>query len=237
MLVEKNKYDLVKSEEIQQDLNESGYSLVADFLSTSICEQIKSFYNQEELFRKMVIMERYRFGLGEYKYFQYPLPDLIQEIRNEMYPLLVPTANEWMQALQLETRFPDTLEGLKAECESASQTLSTVLLLKYGEGGFNTLHQDLYGKVYFPFQLVLFLSEPNEDYVGGEFVLTETVPRTQSKAIVLKPNKGDLLVITTNFRPKLGSKGFYKINVKHGVSVVASGERYTMGIIFHDAVT
>jgi uncharacterized protein len=182
-------------------------------------------------------MERYRFGQGEYKYFRYPLPALVQEIRSGIYPCLAGIANTWMQVLQLDTRFPETHEALLAECRDKGQDQATVLILKYSAGGHNTLHQDLYGDTWFPMQLVLFLSEPGRDYSGGEFVLTEQVPRAQSKVIVLQPRQGDVLLFTTNFRPVRGSKGYYRANMKHGVSEVQEGERYTLGIIFHDALS
>jgi len=180
-------------------------------------------------------MERYRFGLGEYKYFQYPLTDLITEIRERIYKYLAPVANKWMEFLKIDTRYPDNHEALQKLCAAGGQELPTALILKYGKGGFNTLHQDLYGDIYFPMQAVLFLNQPEEDYTGGEFVLTEQIPRAQSKANVLKPERGDMLIFTTNFRPVKGSKGYYRVNMKHGVSPLHSGERHTLGIIFHDA--
>lgn len=182
-------------------------------------------------------MERYRFGLGEYKYFNYPLPDLIQTIRKTIYPSLAPIANYWMKVLNIDTKFPDTFQELQARCHANNQLKPTVLILKYGKGGHNTLHQDLYGDVYFPIQTVLFLNKPDEDFTGGEFVLTQQTPRAQSKVIVLKPKKGDMLIFTTNFRPVKGSKGYYRVNMKHGVSEIQSGERHTLGIIFHDALS
>jgi hypothetical protein len=180
-------------------------------------------------------MERYRFGLGEYKYYQYPLPGLIQQLREGVYPKLAPIANNWMRVLNIDQHFPESLAQLLELCHAQNQTRPTPLILKYGKGGYNTLHQDLYGEVYFPMQIVLFLNEPDEDYKGGEFVMIEQSPRTQSKAIVLKPGKGDMLIFTTNFRPVKGSKGYYRVNMKHGVSELAEGKRYTAGIIFHDA--
>jgi hypothetical protein len=182
-------------------------------------------------------MERYRFGAGEYKYFSYPLPSLINDIRQTVYPHIAPIANKWMEVLHLDQRFPATHEALRKRCHDHKQVHPTVLILQYGKGGFNTLHQDLYGDIYFPMQLVLFLSEPGDDYTGGEFVLTEQIPRAQSKAIVLSPRRGDMLLFTTNFRPAKGSKGYYRVNMKHGVSPVHTGQRYTLGIIFHDALS
>jgi hypothetical protein len=218
-------------------MNEKGYALVSRFLPSQPCDELISNYNNSDLYRKTIIMERHSFGLGEYKYFKYPLPDLIQIIRRAIYPKLAPIANAWMKALNIERYFPDTFDDLQKVCRDHNQTKPTVLILKYGKGGHNTLHQDLYGEIFFPFQLVLFLNEPDVDYTGGEFVLTEQIPRTQSKAIVLKPPKGDMLIITTNFRPVKGSKGYYRAQVKHGVSEVHNGERHVLGIIFHDSMT
>jgi hypothetical protein len=165
------------------------------------------------------------------------LPDLIQTIRTIIYPHLASIANTWMQMLNIDTRFPLTHQQLLQQCRNNNQMKATVLILKYGRGGFNTLHQDMYGEVYFPIQTVLFLNEPEEEYTGGEFVLTQQTPRAQSKAIVLKPKKGDMLIFTTNFRPVQGAKGYYRVNMKHGVSEVHGGERHTLGIIFHDAIS
>ena len=178
-----------------------------------------------------------RFGLGEYKYFNYPLPDIIQQIRTNVYPYLAPIANAWFKALNIDTQFPLAHAELLQKCHDNGQQKATILILKYGKGGFNTLHQDLYGDIYFPIQAVLFLNEPDKDFTGGEFVLTQQIPRAQSKVIVLKPKKGDMLIFTTNFKPEKGIKGYYRVNMKHGVSGVTSGERYTLGIIFHDAIS
>ncbi len=182
-------------------------------------------------------MERYRFGLGEYKYFNYPLPHLIQTIRKNLYPKLAPIANSWMKVLNIDKIFPCTFKALQELCYSNNQLKPTVLILKYSKGGHNTLHQDLYGDIFFPIQTVLFLNEPDKDYTGGEFVLTQQTSRAQSKAIVLKLRKGDMLLFTTNFRPVRGSKVYYRVNMKHGVSELHSGERHTLGIIFHDALS
>ena len=222
-------------EHITNDLHEKGYTILKNVLSKEQCETLIRNYNADNTYRKTITMERYRFGLGEYKYFQYPLPDLITEIRERIYKYLAPVANKWMEVLKIDTRYPDNHEALKKLCAAGGQELPTVLILKYGKGGFNTLHQDLYGDIYFPMQAVLFLNQPEEDYTGGEFVLTEQIPRAQTKANVLKPERGDMLIFTTNFRPVKGSKGYYRVNMKHGVSPLHSGERHTLGIIFHDA--
>jgi hypothetical protein len=222
---------------VTEQMDEKGYGLVSRFLLSQSCDDLIRNYNNSDLYRKTITMERHRFGLGEYKYFRYPLPDLIQTIRTAIYPKLAPIANSWMNMLNIETHFPGKFDELQKLCHDHDQTKPTVLILKYGKGGHNTLHQDLYGDIFFPFQLVLFLNEPEVDYTGGEFVLTEQIPGAQSKAIVLKPHKGDMLIITTNFRPIKASKGYFRTQIRHGVSEVHEGERHTLGIIFHDALT
>jgi len=219
------------------ELHERGYAVIPGVLTKKECDDLVASYTIGNLYRKTIQMERYRFGAGEYKYFQYPLPALITEIRQTVYPYIAPVANKWMEVLNIETRFPATHEALKKRCREHNQDKPTVLILKYGKDGFNTLHQDLYGEVYFPLQLVLFLNEPGTEYTGGEFVLTEQIPRAQSKANVLQPGRGDMLLFTTNFRPARGSRGYYRVNMKHGVSPLHSGNRHTLGIIFHDALS
>ncbi|WP_243403406.1 2OG-Fe(II) oxygenase [Sphingobacterium haloxyli] len=222
---------------ITETMHTNGYTVIANLLTDEQCEMLKSEYNNPYAYRKTVVMERHRFGLGEYKYFNYPLPDIIQQIRTNIYPHLAPIANAWFRALNMDRQFPLEHAELLRQCHQNGQQKATVLILKYGKGGFNTLHQDLYGEVYFPIQTVLFLNEPDQDFTGGEFVLTQQIPRAQSKAIVLKPKKGDMLIFTTNFKPAKGTKGYYRVNMKHGVSEVKTGERHTLGIIFHDAVS
>jgi uncharacterized protein len=222
---------------VTEEVNEKGYALVLQFLPNQYCEQLIGEYDNSDLYRKTITMERHGFGLGEYKYFKYPLPDLIQTVRREIYPKLTPVANTWMKVLNIKRQFPDQFDEFQRLCHDNNQTKPTVLILKYGKGGHNTLHQDLYGNIFFPFQLVLFLNEPDNDYTGGEFVLTQHTPRAQSKAIVLRPSKGDMLILTTNFRPVKGSKGYYRVQMKHGISEVHDGDRHTLGIIFHDALS
>jgi uncharacterized protein len=224
-------------QDITRQLHDKGYALLPGVLSDSLCEALKQGYTAPHGYRKTVVMERHRFGLGEYKYFQYPLPPALQTVREEVYPRLVPVANAWMEVLHLPDRFPATLDTLLEKCRAHNQHKATPLMLKYGAGGFNTLHQDLYGEVYFPLQTVFFLSAAGADHTGGEFVLTQQTPRAQSKAIVLTPGKGDMLIFTTNFRPVKGSKGYYRASMRHGVSEVHRGERYTLGVIFHDAIS
>lgn len=231
----KERVSAIDRNMISAQLNNNGYALITNMLSAEECDELKSLYAKNDLYRKTINMERYRFGSGEYKYFNYPLPELIQSLRETIYPLLAPVANHWMNVLKIHTRFPGSFAELQQLCLDNSQDKPTVLILKYGEGGYNTLHQDLYGDIFFPLQLVLFLSQPGSDYTGGGFVMTEQVPRAQSKAIVLQPGKGDMLLFTTNFRPAKSKKGYYRVNMKHGVSEVRSGERYTLGVIFHDA--
>jgi hypothetical protein len=219
------------------ELHEKGFVIIPKMLTDEACNELVQNYDNPDAYRKTVVMERYRYGMGEYKYFNYPLPKLIQQIRTEIYPNLVPVANLWFKVLNIDKQFPPTHRELLQQCHENKQQKATVLILKYGKGGHNTLHRDLYGDIYFPMQAVLFLSEPEKDFTGGEFVLTQQTPRAQSKAIVLKPKKGDMLIFTTNFKPGKGSNGYYRVNMKHGVSEVHSGKRYTLGVIFHDAIS
>ena len=217
---------------VTQSMNENGYAIIPEILTKEQCEERIQSFEKENLYRKTVVMERYHFGLGEYKYFNYPLPQIIQTLRESVYFELAPIANLWMKMLKIDKSFPNTLKELQSLCYQNNQLKPTPLILKYRKGGFNTLHQDLYGAVYFPMQTVLFLNDPDKDFTGGEFVLTQQKPRAQSKAIVLKPMKGDMLIFTTNFRPVKGANGYYRVNMKHGVSEVFSGNRHTLGIIF-----
>lgn len=232
-----SKIASVNWKSISGEMHQQGFSVIKKLLTNPQCQELIDGYNDTAAYRKTVVMERYRFGLGEYKYFNYPLPDLIQNIRTCIYSELAPIANAWFKALNINKTFPATHQGLLQQCQLNNQLKATVLMLKYSKGGHNTLHQDLYGDIFFPIQAVLFLNEPDTDYTGGEFVLTQQIPRAQSKAIVLKPQKGDMLIFTTSFRPIKGTKGYYRVNMKHGVSEIHSGERHTLGIIFHDAVS
>ncbi len=233
----KTKLAATDWQSVTESMNEKGYAIIPEMLSDEQCNELIQEYNNEKLYRKTVVMERYRFGLGEYKYFDYPLPETIQIVRETIYPKLSPIANLWMKVLNINKKFPETFEELQSLCQQNNQLKPTPLILKYGKGGFNTLHQDLYGEIYFPMQCVLFLNEPDTDFTGGEFVMTEQTPRAQSKAIVLKPKKSDILLFTTNFRPVKGTRGYYRVHMKHGVSEVISGERHTSGVIFHEATS
>jgi uncharacterized protein len=216
-------------------IDERGYALIPGLLSPGECAHLRGFYHDGPLFRSVIDMKRYRFGQGEYKYFNYPLPPMIQVLREQLYTQLVPLANTWMQRLGIDIEYPQDHVALIARCHASHQRRPTPLILNYKPGGYNTLHQDLYGEVYFPFQVVFVLTQPGQDHTGGEFVLTEQVPRAQSRAEVIVPQQGDAVIFTTNFRPIQGSRGYYRAVMKHGVSEVKSGERYSLGIIFHDA--
>ncbi len=222
-------------DEIRTGLSEKGYVKIPQLISSDECEDLRELYGAPDRFRSIIDMKRYRFGLGEYKYFSYPLPPLIQTLREQLYHCLVPVANEWMNRLGIEMFYPDNHSDLIERCKQNGQLRPTPLILNYHAGGFNTLHQDLYGDVYFPFQVLFVLTQAGVDHTGGEFVMTEQVPRAQSKAEVIVPEKGDAVIFTTNFRPVKGTRGYYRATIKHGVSEVKSGVRFSMGIIFHDA--
>ena len=223
-------------ESTSYELSEKGFVLLKNVLTKEQCHDLILLYDQPKLYRSVINMARYQFGQGEYKYFNYPLPNLVQKMRTEVYPYLAKVANFWFKVLNInELAFPKTHEELLKICHENNQVRPTPLILKYTEGGHNALHQDLYGDIFFPFQMVLFLNQPNEDFTGGEFVLVEQRPRMQSIAEVLAPNQGDLLIFTTNFRPVKGTKGYYRVNMRHGVSKIRSGIRHTLGVIFHDA--
>ena len=222
---------------ITNELHDKGFVLIKNVLTEKECDTLIAEYDADDTYRKTINMERYRFGSGEYKYFQYPLPALITEMREQVYAYIAPVANRWMNELNIDKQFPASHQEMKKLCHDHGQNKPTVLILKYGEGGFNTLHQDLYGDIYFPMQMVFMLDQTDRDYFGGEFVITEQIPRAQSKANVLKPNMGDMVIFTTNFRPVKGSKGYYRVNMKHGVSPLHSGSRHSLGVIFHDGLS
>jgi hypothetical protein len=193
-------------------------------------------YSNDDLFRSRVVMARHGFGRGEYKYFSYPLPEIVALLRTSFYPTLAIIANRWNEALGVESRFPDKHEEFLDRCHQAGQTKPTPLLLQYGPGDFNCLHQDLYGERVFPLQVAFLLSEPEKDFIGGEFVLTEQRPRMQSRAEVVSLRKGDGVVFPVHHRPVKGLRGVYRVNMRHGVSRLRTGRRHTLGIIFHDAL-
>lgn len=225
----------MNTEILGQSLYQHGYALLPSLLSPDVCKALIRGYDDSSRYRKTIDMQRYRFGRGEYKYFHYPLPDVIQQLRNDWYAPLASIANEWVTHLNTGISYPETHAPFLAMCAAKNQVRPTPLILRYTPGGFNTLHQDLYGDVYFPFQIVIVLNQHGVDFTGGEFVMTEQIPRAQSKALVIQPNQGDAVVFTTHSRPIKGTRGYYRANMKHGISEVKSGERYALGIIFHDA--
>jgi hypothetical protein len=217
-------------------LDERGFALIPAVLSTDICREIVGYYADERRFRSRIDMSRYAFGQGEYKYFNYPLPDLVQQYRDSFYSELAPLANRWTERLGRKAPFfPGSLAAFIKQCHGAGQKRPTPLLLKYGDGDFNCLHQDLYGAIVFPFQATFFLSRRGKDFEGGEFVLAEQRPRRQSRVEVLAPKQGDAVIFSVHHRPVQGPRGYYRANLRHGVSTVRSGQRYSLGIIFHDA--
>jgi hypothetical protein len=220
---------------IEQSLTKRGFAHLPRLLAPDQCAGMIDLYDQADLFRSRIDMAQYRFGRGEYQYFSYPLPPLVEELRHALYSRLEGVANRWAEMFESEHRFPGNLSELLARCHAAGQARPTPLVLRYGAGDYNCLHQDIYGAIAFPFQVVCFLNQPGTHYGGGEFLLTEQVPRAQTMGRVFQPDQGDAMVITTRHRPGQGRRGVYRINVKHGVSPVAWGQRHTLGIIFHDA--
>jgi len=216
-------------------LDQQGAAVVKGLLSAEECSDLAALYADSQRFRSKVVMARHGYGRGEYQYFDYPLPPLVAGLREHAYPALVPLANRWHEALGLEARFPETLAAFLTRCHEAGQARPTPLLLRYGAGDYNCLHQDLYGEHVFPLQLAILLSKPGEDFDGGELVLTEQRPRMQSRPMVLTPNQGDAAVFAVRHRPVQGTRGFYRVQMRHGVSRISRGQRCTLGVIFHDA--
>jgi hypothetical protein len=225
----------VQWDEAAASLAERGFARLGRLLTPRDCDALIRLYGDASLFRSRIEMQQYRFGRGEYQYFRYPLPPLVEKLRHELYAGLAPVANQWAEQLGDAARFPDSLDALLARCHGEGQKRPTPLMLRYGAGDYNCLHQDIYGAIAFPFQVVCFLSQPGRDYRGGEFLLLENPPRAQSMGRVLAPEQGEAVAITTRHRPVEGKRGFYRVGVRHGVSEVTSGERWTLGIIFHDA--
>ena len=220
---------------IATDLDAHGWAPFPQLLSAEEAEAIARLYEEDTRFRGRVVMAQHGFGRGEYKYFAYPLPEMITALRRALYPRLVPIANQWNERMGIDVRYPDAHEEFIKHCHAAGQKRPTPLLLQYGEGDFNALHQDVYGEHVFPLQVMVLLSEPGRDYTGGEFVLTEQRPRMQSRVEVVPLARGDGVVWAVRNRPVQGSRGSYRVNMRHGVSRVRSGHRQTMGVIFHDA--
>jgi uncharacterized protein len=221
--------------EVSASLDERGYAITPPVIDAEECHRLAALYPREDAFRSRVVMQRHGFGRGEYKYLRYPLPATVEELRQAIYPHLAPIANRWRERLREEGRFPPSLAAYLAQCHKAGQERPTPLILKYEAGDYNCLHQDLYGDLVFPLQLTVLLSTPEADFTGGEFLLVEQRPRAQSRGEVVPLQQGEAVMFPVHHRPVQGTRGPYRVTMRHGVSRVRSGQRYTLGIIFHDA--
>jgi uncharacterized protein len=220
---------------VAADLDAQGWAVLPSLIDPEASDGIAALYDNDSGFRSRVVMARHGFGRGEYRYFSYPLPAIIQELRSSLYPQLAPIANRWHERMGIENRFPSTHQEFLDRCHDAGQLRPTPLLLRYGPDDYNCLHQDLYGEHVFPLQVAALLSEPGQDFEGGEFVLTEQRPRMQTRPAVVPLRKGDAVIFAVNTRPVKGTRGEYRVALRHGVSKVRTGQRHTVGIIFHDA--
>jgi hypothetical protein len=229
------RLQLYEGTAIADELDAHGCAMLETLLSPQECAALAGLYSDDERFRSRVVMSRHGFGRGEYRYFDYPLPRQVAELRGALYPRLVPIANRWNASMGLAVRYPATHAEFIERCHAAGQRRPTPLLLQYGAGDYNCLHQDLYGEHVFPLQVAILLSEPGLDFSGGEFVLTEQRPRMQSRAEVVPLRQGDAVVFAVHQRPVQGTRGCYRVNLRHGVSRLRSGHRHTLGVIFHDA--
>jgi len=223
-------------ERIVHDLDVQGNAIIERLITSAECDKLAQLYPKDRIFRSRVLMAQHGFGRGEYKYFSYPLPDMVNDLRTAIYPRLVPIANRWNSAMGIDILYPEKYADFITRCHNAGQLKPTPLLLQYGPGDYNCLHQDLYGEHIFPLQVTILLSEPGHDFTGGEFVLTEQRPRMQSRPEVVPLRQGDALIFAVHHRPVQGTRGSYRVNLRHGVSRVRSGRRHTVGIIFHDAL-
>jgi hypothetical protein len=230
-----NKIAALDWERMAADLDAHGCATTGPLLTSEQCIALAETYGADGLFRSRVIMTRHGFGRGEYKYFAYPLPELVAALRGALYPPLADIANRWNEAMGIGVRYPGDHASYLARCHRAGQSKPTPLLLRYGAGDYNCLHQDLYGEHVFPLQVAILLSEPGKDFTGGEFVLTEQRPRMQSRPEVAPLRQGDAVAFAVHHRPVQGTRGFYRVNLRHGVSQIRSGHRHTVGVIFHDA--
>lgn len=221
---------------VEEELNAHGCAQLHRLLSESECDALVRMYAREDIYRSRIVMGRYGFGRGEYKYFSYPLPDIVSELRTAAYEYLAPIANRWSQAMSQDARYPATHDAYIQRCHDVGQLRPTPLILEYGKDDYNCLHQDLYGEHVFPLQMAILLSETGLDFTGGEFALTEQRPRMQSRVEVVPLRKGDAVIFAVNHRPVKGGRGVYRVNLRHGVSRLRSGRRHTLGIIFHDAL-
>ncbi|MGR8948855.1 MAG: 2OG-Fe(II) oxygenase [Gammaproteobacteria bacterium] len=229
------KVDSIDWRAAGEQLDSAGYATLRKLLSTEQCEQISSYYSQDDLFRSTIDMNRYNFGRGEYRYFSYPLPPEVDSLRTSLYRQLAPIANGWYADLNSPQNWPESLSKFLELCKDSGQTRPTPLMLKYEASDYNRLHQDLYGELFFPLQVVILLSEPDHDFEGGELVLVEQRPRTQSRVSVVNLRRGDAAIFPVRERPYLGGKRPYRLQMRHGVSEISRGNRTTLGIIFHDA--
>jgi hypothetical protein len=229
------RLDRVSWERVEADLDEYGGSILQHLLIPEECDSVMAMYPDDAVFRSRVVTARHGFGRGEYKYFRYPLPDLVESLRTNLFPRLAPVANRWNEALRSDVRYPEGHAEFLVRCHDAGQRRPTPLLLQYGVGDYNCLHQDLYGEHVFPIQVAILLSEPGRDFSGGDFVLTEQRPRMQSRVEVMPLRQGDAVAFAVHHRPVQGTRGTYRVNLRHGVSRVRGGHRHTLGIIFHDA--
>ncbi len=229
------RFSAVDWQAAERGLDDLGYARLEHVLTPEECGDIAGWYDDDERFRSTVVMARHGFGAGEYKYLSYPLPPLIAILRNQAYPPLAAIANRWATLLGEKPAFPATLARFTAQCHAAGQKRPTPLILRYGVGGYNRLHQDLYGDIAFPIQMAILLSRPGEDFDGGEFILAEQRPRMQSRAEVVPLRQGDAVLFAVNERPVAGQRGHYRARMRHGVSTIRGGHRATLGIIFHDA--
>ena len=220
--------------DVAASLDERGFAVLPGVLDRSACDDVRALY-ERDLFRSRIVMARHGFGQGEYQYFSYPLPSAIEELRQTIYPRLAPVANAWSERLGSDVRYPATLDAFLKACHAQGQTRPTPLLLKYGAGDYNRLHQDIYGGVQFPLQAAVLLSAPGVDFEGGEFVLTEAAPRKQTRVEVVPLCQGDMVIFAVNNRPQKSAKGHSRVMMRHGVSTIRRGARMTLGIIFHDA--
>lgn len=221
---------------IETELDAQGCAVLPGLLTLDECRALTALYDTESIYRSRVVMSRHGFGQGEYKYFAYPLPPLVAALRSTLYPHLAPIANRWNEVMGIDVRYPKTHAAFIERCHRADQQRPTPLILRYGAGDYNCLHQDLYGEHVFPLQVAILLSEPGTDFTGGEFVLTEQRPRMQSRPEVVPLARGDAVVFAVSQRPVQGKRGAYRVNLRHGVSRIRSGRRHTVGIIFHDAL-
>ncbi len=221
--------------EMADSLDARGFAVTGPLLAAADCAALSELYDRPETFRSRIDMQRYGFGEGEYQYFAAPLPPAVAALRQGAYPHLAPIANRWARVLGQETVYPDSLDSYLARCHAAGQKRPTPLLLKYGPGDYNRLHQDLYGDLHFPLQMAILLNRPGSDFEGGEFILTEQKPRSQSRAEVVPLGLGEAVIFAVNHRPAQGARGFYRLTMRHGVSRLRRGRRFCLGVIFHDA--